>query len=119
MNYSELTARMASLLHRSDLTASMVDFVGDATAKVNARWGLQLAPLVLPDDTNEVLTDSPLVYLYWAMESAYLHLNDGDNATTYGDLATTMASQQNITAAKTSTDPYLAAGEPPYMRATT
>lgn len=115
MNYGQLKTRIASALHRSDLTARIPDFVGDATVRINNRLGLGLADLVADDDTNPVLTDSPLLYLYAGMQAGYEYLNNGDNAQYYGRRFEATADIVNVTGNDASTDPYLAAGVPPFI----
>jgi hypothetical protein len=106
MTYKELQNRLASISHRADLTASLPDFINDARERINRRFGLSLAPFVNDDDTNAVLTDFPLLYLYPALQSLYEHLNNGDNAVYYENRWNTEIASQNINALSASTDKY-------------
>jgi hypothetical protein len=80
--------------------------VEDARIKLNSRFGLTLAPFVADTDTNTVLTNFPLLYLYAALQALYEHLNNGDNAGYYKGLFDEQCSLQNITANSGATDPY-------------
>lgn len=102
MNLGELKTRLASISHRSDLAAQLVNFAADATEQINRRLGLALAPLVLDDDTNEILTDWSLLYLYAALTSLYEFTNDGDNGTYYLQRFNEECDRQNITRAGTT-----------------
>ena len=116
MNYGQLKARIASTMHRSELLTTQVpNFVADATVRINNRLGLGLAPLVADDDTNPVLTDSYLLYLYAGLQAGYEFLNNGDNAEYYGRRFEATADIVNVTGNDASTDPYLAAGVPPFI----
>jgi hypothetical protein len=106
MTYGQLKARLVSVSHRTDLTASLPDFVEDARIKLNSRFGLTLAPFVADTDTNTVLTNFPLLYLYASLQALYEHLNNGDNAGYYKGLFDEQCSLQNITANSGATDPY-------------
>ena len=114
MIFSDLSTRIAAILHRTDLAPQMVNFAADATDKINTRFTLSLTAPVAPADTNTVLTDSPLLYLYASLESAYEFLNNGENAVYYADKFAALAAEQNITGGKSSTDPYLI--DPPQIK---
>jgi hypothetical protein len=111
MIYSELKTRLAQIGHRSDLSSQMANFTQDATEKINRRFGLALAPLVLDTDTNEVLTNWPLLYLYAALQSLFEFTNNGDNATYFSGLWNLEADRQNITGGSSATDSWNS--EPP------
>jgi hypothetical protein len=115
MTYGQLKTRLAAVSHRTDLTASLPDFVEDARIKLNGRFGLTLAPFTADTDTNTVLTNFPLLYLYAALQSLYEHLNNGDNAGYYKGLFDEQCSMQNVTANSGATDPYYAS--PPVIMA--
>jgi len=85
MNYQELQAQIAQRLRRSDLSSRIPMFVQDATERINRRLNLQLVNLSAPDDTNEILTSYPLLYIYAALQSGYEQLNDGTNAVYFAD----------------------------------
>lgn len=112
MNLSELNTRIQRTAHRTFAVADLANFVLDSTERINRRLNLQLVNPVVGTDTNEVLTDYPLLYIYAALCSAYQHLNNGDNAIYYDGLWETECDRQNVTQAA-STDVY--ATEPPVM----
>lgn len=122
MNYGELKTRVAQVLHRTDLTVNMVDFMHDATERINARFGTAFADLVADTDTNAVLeapSTAPLqptassLYLFGMLESAYLFLNDGENQATYGQRFDAAANQVSMAGKIPELDPYTVAGVPP------
>lgn len=71
MNYGELQAKIIDQSHRKDMTARVPQFIEDARVILNYRLSLELAPLVLADDTNEVLTTNWLLYFYPAMKALH------------------------------------------------
>ena len=109
MNYGQLKQRLSATAHRTDLALSLPFFVEDARLKINARYGIKLAAFVNDSDTNGVLTNNTLLYLYASLQSLYEFLNDGDNARYYSGLWDIEAANQNINAASSDTDPYTAA----------
>jgi len=98
MNYLELTQQLTQVSHRSDLQSQMYNFVQSATEKLNRRLNLSLVPLVADTDTNEILTDWPLLYLYASLAALYQYIEEGDNMSTYLQLWDGEVNQQNITA---------------------
>ena len=108
MNLGELSTRVAQITHRSDLAPQATNFADDATKKINRRLGLELEPLVDPTDTNEILTNYPLLYLYAALVSAFEYIHEGDAARMYNDRWLEEIDYQYITAPGTT--------EPIYMK---
>ena len=112
MNYTELEARLAGIAHRTDLTTTIPLFVADATERINRRFGLQLVSPVADTDTNDVLTNFPLLYIYAAAQSMFEYLNNGDNAIYYNGLWEVETNRQNISNPNTVTDQYTADNPP-------
>ena len=96
MIYSELKTMLASLSHRSDLSARMGMYSGNATECINRRFGLALAPLVADGDTNPVLTECLFLYIFAAMQALNEDLNNGENAIYYSNRFNQEADNQNI-----------------------
>jgi hypothetical protein len=124
MTYLELKNRIAQTTHRTDLTLQMDSFSDDATDKIRSRFSM--AATALPylrndTDTNVILTEFPLLYVYASLKAAFEHLNNGDNAIYMRDMWEEEVSKQNITAKSVSggTDPYYSPGGsagPPYIK---
>jgi hypothetical protein len=102
MTLQELKDKIASILHRTDLTASMDGFIQDAQYKIERRFGIVL-PAIDP-----IPTGTELLFQLWALQSAYEFLNNGDNATYYHDRAELEADRQNVLQPGTVTDNYAA-----------
>ena len=113
MIYTELVARLAAISHRGDLTTQMPNFVADATEKINRRFNLQLVAPVSGNDTNEVLTKWPLLYIYSGLVSLYGHLNNDDQAMFYAAQWAAEVDSQNINQPGTATDPWTIDDIPP------
>lgn len=71
MNYQQLQDKIIAQSHRKDMAAKVPGFIEDARVMLNYRLGLELAPLELADDTNEVLTANHLLYYCAAMKALY------------------------------------------------
>jgi len=97
MNNLELKTWLAQISHRSDLSAVLPNFIADATALINLRFNLTLAPLVADTDTNSVLDLHPLLYQYAGARSLYEFTNNGENATYYGERWNALANAVNVT----------------------
>jgi hypothetical protein len=98
MTLDDLKDRIAAILHRSDLTAQMDNFISDAQFKIERRFGILLPSIdPLPAQTE-------MLFLYSALESAYEHLNNGDNAKYYFDKFELEADRQNVLNPGTVTD---------------
>lgn len=117
MNYGELRARIAKTLHRTDLDTVIPEFVADAQDAIGRRFGIVLAPLVDDADTDAVLTESPLLYIYFSMHAGCLFLRDADGAAMWLQAFDLQASREVITSGRPSTDPYTDTdGLPPTIR---
>ena len=113
MDYTSLTANLAQIAHRSDLTAQMPGFVAAATEKINRRFNLVLVSPAAGTDTNDVLTQFPLLYVYAALVSLYEFLDNTGSAQYYAAQFNDQADLQNITQVDTVTDPWTVDGVPP------
>ena len=107
MTLQDLKDRIAAILHRNDLTPQMDNFVSDAQFKIERRFGV-LLPAIDP-----IPAQTELLFLYAGLESAYEHLNNGDNARYYFDKFELEADRQNVLNPGTITDNY--AAEPPVI----
>lgn len=107
MTLQELKDKLASILHRSDLTSQMDNFISDAQLKIQRRFGVVLAAI------DPIPAGTELLFQLWALQSAYEHLNNGDNAKYYHELAELEADRQNVLQPGTETDNY--ASEPPFI----
>lgn len=105
MTIQELKDRIAAILHRSDLTSQMDNFINDAKLRIERRFGIVL-PVIdpIPEGTETMFLTSSL-------QSAYEHMNNGDNAIYYFDKFELEADRQNVLNPGTVTDNY--AAEPP------
>jgi len=95
----------------------MANFVEDARLKLNRRFGLTLVPLVADTDTNPVLTEFPLLYLYAAVQSGFEYLNNGNNAQYIFDKWEIECDRQNILNPYSVTDHYTADAPPAMLTA--
>jgi hypothetical protein len=107
MTLQEIKNRIASILHRSDLSAQMDNFISDARLKIERRYGVALTAI------DPIPAQTEMLFLYAALQSAYEHLNNGDNATYYHDRFELEADRQNVLNPGSITDNY--AAEPPYI----
>lgn len=107
MTLQDLKDRIAAILHRTDLTSQMDNFVSDAQFKIERRFGIVI-PAIDP-----IPTQTELLFLYAGLESAYEFLNNGDNARYYFDKFELEADRQNVLNPGTITDNY--AAEPPFI----
>jgi hypothetical protein len=80
MTYAELQAKIKDQSHRKDMDARIPGFIDDARNRINSRLGLALAPLVNPDDTNDVLTNNDLLYFYPACQAMYEFIGEFETA---------------------------------------
>ena len=76
MTPAEMKVRIAQVMHRNDLSAQMVNFLNDATERINRKFGVAL---VLPAD-DQPLPAPDTLYLYAALQSGYEFTNNGENA---------------------------------------
>lgn len=86
MNYQQLQDKIVATAHRKDMVPRAPDFIEDARVRLNYRLGLELVPLVLPDDTNDILTANWLLYFYPAMKALYEFIVELDTAAVYEGL---------------------------------
>lgn len=114
MTNLELQNYIIGKIHRTDLATTVPTFIEAARIKINRRFGLSLAPLTNDSSTNAVLTDWPDLYQFESLRAAYEWLNDGDNATYYGQRFEQECANQNLTAESIATDQY--ADEPPQIK---
>ena len=114
MNNQQLKQRLAGISHRSDLTNQLPLFVQDATERINRRFNLTLPELVSDLDTNAVLTQFPLLYVYSASSSMFEYLNNGENAMYYDNKWEVECDRQNVLSPYTATDAYTE-DNPPYI----
>lgn len=80
MTFQELYDQIADKVHRKDMTARMPSFVDAARQMLNGRLGLALVPPADPADTNEILTDWPLLYFYAATAELYEFIEEYETA---------------------------------------
>lgn len=107
MTLAQLKTRIADILHRTDLSAQMDNFIDDARLKIERRFGVVLAAIdPIPAGTENL-------FIYSALQSAYEHLNNGDNAIYCHERFELEADRQNVLNPGTITDNY--ATEPPVM----
>lgn len=83
MTFAELYAMIADKVHRKDMTARIPGFVETARTMLNMRLGLELGTPVAPTDTNETLTEWPLLYFYAAMAAQYEFIEEFETASYY------------------------------------
>jgi hypothetical protein len=112
MDNLQLQQRLAGLAHRSDLTNQLPLFIEDARERINRRFALQLVPLNSDTDTNDVLSNYPLLYVYASAQSMYEYLNNGDNAMYYDNLWERECDRQNVLNPYTVTDHYTLTNPP-------
>jgi hypothetical protein len=101
MTLQDLKDRIAAILHRSDLTTQMDDFIGDAQQKIERRFGITLASI------DPIPTGTETLFLLSSLQSAYEYLNNGDNAVYYHERFELEADRQNVLNPGTVTDPYV------------
>ena len=97
MTNLELKTYQATMSHRNELANALPGFVADATALINLRFNLALAPLVADTDTNPVLDKHPLLYQFAAARSLYEFTNNGENAIYCGERWNALADAVNVT----------------------
>ena len=107
MTPTELNTKVASALHRADLTTQITGFIGDAKERLERRFGVVL------DTSTDIPPATELLFYYGTMQAAYEYLNDGDNARYYSDRWELECDRQNVLNPGTVTDNY--AAEPPNM----
>jgi hypothetical protein len=106
---ADLKTRIAQVMHRTDLTAQMDNFVADAFERVNRRFG---TAFIKGADT-ETLPAATLLFLWPAMQSANEFIRDSDAAMWAAEQFDLEAGRQNVTGATSATDQF--AGEPPVI----
>lgn len=102
MTLQDLKDRIAAILHRSDLSSQMDNFIGDAQQKIQRRFGVVLGAI------DPIPAGTETLFLTSALQSAYEHLNNGDNAVYYHDRFELEADRQNVTSPGTVTDVFTA-----------
>ena len=105
MDFGQLKGNISSISHRPDLATSMPLFVDTAREKINRRFRLALVSFTTDTDTNAVLTECPLIYIYASLQALHEFINNGDNAIYYKSLWDDECSLQNISGGFASTDP--------------
>jgi len=99
MNYGELKQQVADWAHRSDASylAQMDNFKDAVEERLRERTGYQVVRLILNSDTNDVLTNNQLVYIYGMLEEGALYTQDGESAATYREKWNDTVNRLNIT----------------------
>ena len=108
MTLADLKARIASVMHRNDMTNNIPNRIADATERINRRFGIALVNPVVDADP---LPAPDLLYLYASLVSGYEHLNNGDNARYYAERWELEADREVVLNPGGVTDNY--AAEPP------
>ena len=103
MNISGLKTQIAQILHRTDLSAQMDNFISDASERINRRFGIALP---LPVDPDSFAPGVYQLYLFGSLVSAHEFLNNGDNAKYYDDKWELEADRQNVLSPNSVLDPY-------------
>lgn len=80
MTFDQLYAKIADKVHRKDMTARLPTFVDAARQMLNGRLSLALVPPTAPTETNEILTDWPLLYFYAALAELYEFIEEYETA---------------------------------------
>ena len=107
MIFSELRAEVVQVAKRGDRSQYVVDYAAHATEQINRRLGLALVSPVADDDTNEILADWPLLYIYACLAALYEDINEGDNVRYYNGRFTEEIDLQNITSPAASATPVM------------
>ena len=105
MTPSALKTRIAQVTHKSDLTGQMDNFLADALAKINERFGVAL---VQPTDNVDYPTGTDLLFLYAALVSAYEFTHNADAAAYYNEKYELWADRLNVLNPGTDADNYAA-----------
>lgn len=84
MTFQELYDKIADKVHRKDMQARIPKFVDDARVMINMRLGLTLTTPASPDDTDEILTDWPLLYYYAALGEQYEFIEEYETGSYFG-----------------------------------
>jgi hypothetical protein len=100
MTIQELKNRIAAILHRSDLNGQLDNFINDAKLRIERRFGIDLLSI------EPIPAGTETLFLTSSLQSAYEHLNNGDNATYYFDKFELEADRQNVLNPGTVTDNY-------------
>jgi len=111
MTFDQLQTKIIAKAHRKDLSAQCPGFIEDARIHINGRLTLNLAPLVNPTDTNEVLTAQPLLYFYAGLQSLYEWIEEYETATYFNGLFNVVADRFYVTAP--GTEPLVMKSENP------
>lgn len=101
MTYAELQAKIIDQSHRKDQAQRVPGYIDDARTRLNLRLGLALVPLVNDTDTNEILTDWPLLYFYPAMRELYNFIIEMETANYFEQLYLNEVDRYYITRAGT------------------
>ena len=84
MNYGELKSLVADWGHRSDLSSRMDTFKQNVEERICERFGYAVTPSLVNDlDTNVVLTDNQLLYIYGMLEELSVYVTDAASAQSY------------------------------------
>ena len=75
MNYGEIQVQVQEWAHRTDLAGAVGPAINDVTKELNARFGLELGPLVADTDTNIILEYNSDLYKWGglAQMAGYTH----------------------------------------------
>lgn len=97
MDYGTLQNRVASWLHRSDLSGEIPDFIDQARQRINRRFGTEYPQLVNTTDTNASLTEHGDMWLFASLVEGYTFLHNGAAAEAFDGRYGAAANQINIT----------------------
>lgn len=103
MTPAGLKARIAEVTHKSDLTGQMTNFLADALAKINERFGVNITQ---PTDNVDYPAGTDLLFYYAALVSAYEFTHNADAAAYYNDKFELWADRQNVLNPGSETDNY-------------
>ncbi|WP_299084460.1 hypothetical protein [uncultured Paraglaciecola sp.] len=103
MTPSQLKTRIAAVTHKSDLTGQMDNFLADALAKINERFGVNLTQ---PASGVDYPAGTDLLFYYAALVSTYEFTHNVDAATYYNDKFELWADRQNVLSPGSETDNY-------------
>jgi hypothetical protein len=107
MDFTGLSAEVLSISHRSDLAAQVDNFALHATERINRRLGLDLVSPASGTDTNDILTNWPLLYIYGTLVALYEYINEGDNVRHYRQAFMQEIDGQNITSTAATETPVM------------
>lgn len=107
MDFTGLSAEVLGISHRSDLADQVDNFALHATERINRRLGLSLTSPASGTDTNDILTNWPLLYIYATLAALYEFINEGDNVRYYNGRFVEEIDAQNITSTAATTTPVI------------